>query len=211
MTIEFDPLLVVMALPLESRDAFRQAGIRVLYTGVGKVNSTHALTRRLTEYRCVNGSLPVVVNFGTAGSRTFAPGTLVSCHTFVQHDMDVTALGFPRGVTPYDDTPTVLEFSPAFGDIPHGACASGDTFATDLPGIPCHVIDMEAYALAKVCRLEGARFISIKYITDSLDGNSNVEWTRRAAFAAGAFVEAYRRMSHWDLSNDALEHGGISR
>ena len=36
--------LVVMALPLEAQDVFEQAGIQVLYTGVGKVNAAMVLT-----------------------------------------------------------------------------------------------------------------------------------------------------------------------
>jgi adenosylhomocysteine nucleosidase len=80
-----------MALEIESQGVFAQAGVPVLYTGVGKVNATYALTRRLADYRCAGRPLPHVVNFGTAGSRRFPLGALVGCHSFVQRDMDVGA------------------------------------------------------------------------------------------------------------------------
>jgi adenosylhomocysteine nucleosidase len=92
--------LVVMALPLESQGAFERAGIPVLFTGVGKVNAAHALTRRLVEYRCQGEALPHVLNFGTAGSQRLPTGSLLECRSFIQRDMDVTGLGVPLGTTP---------------------------------------------------------------------------------------------------------------
>ena len=35
---------------------------------------------------------------------------------------------------------------------------------------------MEAYALARVCKLEGIDFVSIKYITDGLDETGHDDW-----------------------------------
>src|ERR1041384_5706184 len=67
MSIAFPDPLLVMALPLESQGVFERAGLRVLYTGVGKVNAAYALTRRLAEYQHANVPLPRVINFGTVG------------------------------------------------------------------------------------------------------------------------------------------------
>ena len=92
-------VVVVMALPAESAGVFEAARVPVLYCGVGKLNAAIALTRELRRYVHESRPPPLVVNFGSAGSRTHAAGTLVSCHEFVQRDMDVTALGFPVGVT----------------------------------------------------------------------------------------------------------------
>jgi hypothetical protein len=62
-------LLIVMALPQESRGRLEAAGADLLYTGVGKVNAASTLARRLAEIRCAGLALPLVVNLGTAGSR----------------------------------------------------------------------------------------------------------------------------------------------
>ena len=64
--------LIVMALPQESRGLLERAGADLLYTGVGKVNAAAALARRLAEMRCTGAAQPLVVNLGTAGSRTIA-------------------------------------------------------------------------------------------------------------------------------------------
>ena len=91
-----------MALPAESDGVFEAAGVPVLYCGVGKVNAAIALTRELLRYAHAGEPVPLVLNFGTAGSRVHHTGTLVACHEFLQRDMDVRGLGFVLGVTPFD-------------------------------------------------------------------------------------------------------------
>jgi adenosylhomocysteine nucleosidase len=183
--------LIVMALDVESDGLFEKHGVPVLYTGLGKINAAIALTRRLAAYRHCGREVPQVINFGTAGSRRFVTGTLVGCHRFVQRDMDVRALGFAYGVTPYDDIPAELEFPPAFTQLPQGLCGSGDSFATGESVMHCDVVDMEAYAYAKVCRLEGAEFACAKYITDGADHAAADEWSTNLAAAAAAFWQLY--------------------
>jgi adenosylhomocysteine nucleosidase len=186
--------LVVMALQVEAQEVFEQAGVPVLFTGVGKVNAAWALARKLAAYRQANEPLPLVVNFGTAGSRRFPAHTLVACHTFVQHDMDVSGLGFAPGETPFDSVPAQIEFPTAFPELPGGVCGSGDRFLTGEPAVPCDVVDMEAYALAKVCHLEGARFVSVKYVTDGADEGAPGDWQQNLHRAAERFLECYRQL-----------------
>ena len=138
-----------MALEIESQGLFESAGIPMLFTGVGKINAAHALTRKLIECRHTNGVLPPVVNFGTAGSHTLPTGSLVACRSFIQRDMDVTALGFGLGTTPFDSVPALLEFPSTVSALPHYICSSADSFETRRE-LACDVLDMEAYALAKV-------------------------------------------------------------
>jgi adenosylhomocysteine nucleosidase len=194
MIADFPDPLVVMALPLESQDLFSAAGVQVLYTGVGKVNAAYALTRRLAEYRHAGRPPPRVVNFGTAGSRTFPSGTLVECHNFVQRDMDATLLGVPAGATPFEETPITLTFDRLFPHLPSGICGSGDSFLATLPSIPCEVVDMEAYALAKVCWVEDLEFGSVKFISDGADTGAHEEWALNAHRAASNFFELYRAL-----------------
>ena len=86
--------------------------------------------------------------------------------------MDVGALGFAPGVTPFDEFPPMLEFPAVFAGLPEAVCGSGDSFATADHGPACDVVDMEAYALAKACRIEGARFACAKYVSDGADENA---------------------------------------
>jgi len=183
--------LVAMALAAEGAGRFERRGIPVLYTGVGKVNAAAALARRLAQYRCAGLVLPLVVNFGTAGSRRHPAHALVGCHKFIDRDMDVSALGFAPGTTPFDSLPAVLEFAPRFPRLPVAVCGSGDSFAAEAKAAQSDVMDMEAYALAKVCHIEGADFACAKYVSDGADEAAARDWQKNIGAAADAFVALY--------------------
>ena len=185
-------IIVVIALRVESAGVFEAAGVPVLYCGVGKVNAAIALTKELSRYAQQGEEMPLVVNFGSAGSRCFASGTLVACQEFVQRDMDVSGLGFALGVTPYDEAPSSLIFDPVFTHLPAGICGSGDSFATADIEVDCAVIDMEAYALAKVCWHENARFACVKYVTDGADHTAAEDWQRNVHVAADEFLQLFQ-------------------
>jgi adenosylhomocysteine nucleosidase len=188
--------LVVIALRVESAGVFEAAGVPVLYCGVGKVNAAIALTKELSRYAQQGENMPLVVNFGSAGSRCFAHGTLVACQVFVQRDMDVRGLGFALGVTPYDEAPSALIFDPVFTHLPTAVCGSGDSFATADIEVDCAVIDMEAYALAKVCWHENAGFACVKYVTDGADHTAADDWQRNVHVAAEEFLQLFRGLSN---------------
>lgn len=187
-------ILPVIALELEEQGLFRARGVDVLFTGIGKVNAAYALTRRLAAERAA-GKRPLVVNLGTAGSRRYPRGSVVGCRRFAQRDMDVTGLGFALGHTPFeDDVPAEPEFPEFFPDLPHGVCGSGDRFEAHAETLPWDVIDMEAYALAKVCCREGLPFASVKYITDGADGTAGVDWHAALPVAAAEFLKQYEAL-----------------
>jgi len=183
--------LIVMALPQESRGQLEGAGAAVLYTGVGKVNAAASLARRLAELRCSGMAPARVVNLGTAGSRSVPAHTLVACNRFSQRDMDVSGLGFVRGVTPFDPAPAVLEFPPVFTHLPQLACSTADSFATHLHEIDGDVVDMEAFALARVCVSERVPFACAKYVTDGADSDSATHWEAALEVAARSFAALY--------------------
>jgi len=194
MTTDSNRPLVVMALPQEGGALFASAGIPVLYTGVGKINAAYHLTLRLAEYRAGRLPLPLIVNFGTAGSAQFERGQLVSCNTFVQRDMDASPLGFEPGATPFDSTPNPLTFPSLATHLPEATCGTGDSFATSHLETHFSVVDMEAYALAKVCWRQGARFGCIKFVTDGADAGAANAWQEMVGHAAERFLEIYRAL-----------------
>ncbi|MGV3743069.1 MAG: hypothetical protein ACO1NO_12240 [Burkholderiaceae bacterium] len=183
--------LIVAALQDETKHHFEELGMPVLYTGIGKVNASYFLTRELALLKAQGKSPKAVLNFGTAGSSVFRTHELVECTRFVQRDMDVTPLGFAYGVTPFEDIPHLLEVPKRLPKLATGLCGSGDSFETGKAKLHCEVMDMEAYALAKVCHLEGMPFLSVKYITDGCDHNAHNDWNENLHKAAGRFVEIF--------------------
>jgi adenosylhomocysteine nucleosidase len=186
--------LVVMALPLEAQDVFEAAGIPVLYTGVGKVNAAMTLTRALAGYRHAGKPLPRVVNFGSAGSPRLPTGTLVACTAFHQRDMDVSGLGFAPGATPFEEVPAVLEFPQTFANLPQVSCGTGDSFETSGLARNFEVVDMEAFALAKVCHVEGTAFACAKFVSDGADHAAASDWQANLHRAARHFLALFREL-----------------
>ncbi|MGC1387417.1 MAG: 5'-nucleosidase [Steroidobacteraceae bacterium] len=189
---DFPNVLVVMAVPAESAGVFEAAGVPVLYCGVGKINAAVALTRELRRYVHHARPLPLVLNVGTAGSPAYATGSLLECHEFMQRDMDVGGLGFALGVTPFDEVPPRLSFERRFPRLTAAVCGSGDSFVTSLSSADWAVVDMEAYALAKVCWIEKAPFACVKYVTDGADHAAAHHWQSNVHKAAEEFLSLYR-------------------
>ena len=185
------PFLVIMAMKEESQGLFEARGVSVIYTGLGKVNASYHLTKHLTARKTQGATVKAVFNFGTAGSFTLPTHSTVECVGFVQKDMDVSPLGIPIGVTPFEHVPKLLEVPRRLPHLPMGICGTGDKFETQVPAVACDVVDMEAYALAKVCWFEQVPFAAIKYITDGSDENAHKDWVENLPAAAKSFVQAY--------------------
>ena len=50
---------------------------------------------------------------------------------------------------------------------------------------------MEAYAIAKVCKLKKINFECYKYISDYTDKNSNNEWNKNISKGAQLFLDKF--------------------
>ena len=181
-------ILIVSALEVETQGQLNSYD--TLYTGVGKVNATHKITKFIESW---GSEFPydLVINYGTAGSRKIKKKTLVDCTKFVQRDMDVTGLGFMRGETPFEkEPPLMLETKSDFNPIGRNAtCGTGDCFVEDKSQYYGEVVDMEAYALAKVCYHYDIPFISFKYITDGADEQAHEDWEKNLADGIQEFKE----------------------
>lgn len=177
--------LLVFAMKEESRDVF--GGYDVLHTGIGKVNATHALSKRIHTDKP-----SFVINMGTAGSRKHAGGTIVNCTRFIQRDMDVSFLGFEKWQTPFSNDPVVIEHGRAVGDLVQGVCGTGDSFDTSEQAAHFDAVDMEAYALALICQRENIPFLCLKYISDGADDSAGTDWNTALQTAAEALHDVLK-------------------
>ena len=196
-------ILIVSALDIETQGQLEDwKPHNLLITGVGKVNATYHLTKRLLVDKSINydARINLVINYGTAGSRKIKKKTLVDCTKFIQRDMDVTGLGFMRGETPFEDNPpiTIETSKDVFNPIGRRAtCGTGDNFAEDKSQYYGEVVDMEAYGLAKVCYHYDVPFISFKYITDGADEQAHEDWEANLADGIEVFKEKILKELKW--------------
>ena len=186
-------ILIVSALEIETQGKLEDwRPHNLLITGVGKVNATYSLTKRLQIDGSMNydSRINLVINYGTAGSRKIKKKTLVDCTKFIQRDMDVTGLGFMRGETPFEEEPPItIQSTSEFNPIGRKAtCGTGDNFVEDRTNYYGEVVDMEAYALAKVCHNFDVPFISFKYITDGADEQAHEDWEANLADGIEQFI-----------------------
>ena len=180
-------ILIVMALESECQGYFAKEN--VIYTGVGKTNASYALMK------AINKKKPkLVLNLGSAGSAVFNKGELINCTEFIQRDMDVRGLGFEQYVTPFDKMDEqVLKYGNVFEGLKKGICGSGDNFDTSSNKTAAYnLVDMEAYALAKICKLQKIPFTCVKYITDGADGGAGEDWSKALNAAAKKLFECYK-------------------
>lgn len=181
-------LALIMALPNESKGLFEAEGINVHYSGIGKINAAFKAFEVIQNTKC-----KTLLNLGSAGSSFFEAHALVEVTQFVQRDMDVSPLGFTVGTTPMDDHyPAEIQLEAFFNSLPQGVCGTGDQFETGMPKVPCNLVDMEGYAIAKVCKKMGVRLISVKYITDGANDTAHLDWEENLLLGAQKLLSLYK-------------------
>ena len=105
--------------------------------------------------------------------------------------MDASPLGFKIGQTPFDDIQEIR-----FGTGGY-SCGTGDSFVTSTPKLKTDLVDMEAYAIAKICYLNDIKFRCFKYISDNADGDANTDWVKNISIGKKLFIKKMR-----DLETD---------
>jgi 5''-methylthioadenosine/S-adenosylhomocysteine nucleosidase len=181
-------------------------GRRVVFcrSGVGKVNA--AVCTQLL----IDQGVDCVLFTGVAGALDpeLDVGDIVISTVCQQHDMDVTALGFPRGVIPFQDQSEfsaderLVELAVRAGEsLFPGRCRTGKVLSGDqfianrdtvrelreTMGGAC--IEMEGAAVAQVCAMNGVPFVIIRSMSDRADGGAPESFE---AFTVEASNRSYR-------------------
>ena len=147
------------------------------HIGVGKVNATYNLTKLIQEHKPSE-----VINYGTAGAIKKGLSGIVEVTKFYQRDMDVRGLlDLKLGETPFDDINEIINLNEGY------SCGSGDNFVNKQIEMEIDLVDMEAYALAKVCKLESIKFRCFKYISDNADNSASIDWLENCKKGAKLF------------------------
>jgi adenosylhomocysteine nucleosidase len=162
--------------------------IVVCKCGVGKVNAAMC-TQALIDLFEVDA----VIFTGVAGALDpkLDIGDIVISTDCLQHDMDVSALGFPRGTIPYQET-SVFTADLRLADLAYdasyklfaaktkrGRVLSGDQFIANRETVidlftllegAC--TEMEGAATAQVCVMNAKAFVIIRSMSDKANGEA---------------------------------------
>ena len=147
--------------------------------GVGKINAT------LKTYELINKYKPKeIINFGTAGTLNQNLSGIIECTRFYQRDMDCRGLlDFKLGETPFDKINEIIISENGY------SCGTGDSFVKEKIEMDLDVVDMESYAIAKVCMIKKINFRCFKFISDNADNNADNDWSKNLKIAAKKFDE----------------------
>lgn len=182
----------------------------LVQSGIGKVNAGTCAQTLITVFHAT-----AVINTGVAGclDEDLDIGDFVISKDAVQHDFDLTPLGYPKGEIPYtgkyafEAEPSLIALAEdAVGklvaDLKYvvGRVCSGDQFiaseeqkeriVSEFGGSCC---EMEGAAIAQVCYLNDVPFLVIRVMSDKADGTAPEDYPEFEKLAAMrcAFVLKY--------------------
>ena len=173
----------------------------IVKCGVGKVNAGICTNALINDFGCVQ-----IINTGVAGSldARMDIGDIVVSTDAVQHDFDVSPIGFERGEIPYtglyafpaDESLRKAAVEAVHAAAPNvhafeGRVCSGDQFistreqkdaiTSNFGGMCC---EMEGAAIAQACYLNDVPFVVIRAISDKPSETEVVDYKAFEAEAA---------------------------
>lgn len=183
------------------RGALGDRPVVIVQCGMGKVNAGICAHTLIREFGCDR-----IINTGVAGSldNRLDIGDIVVSTEAVQHDYDVSFLGFDKGEIPYTGlvafpadealraaaAEAVRQTAPEV-HVMEGRVCSGDQFISegdqrdrimaDFGGLCC---EMEGGAVAQACYLNDVPYVIIRAISDKPDETEFVEYSVFEAEAA---------------------------
>ena len=151
----------------------------VFFTGVGKINAALTAAKVIQKFKPNR-----IWNFGTAGGIKLEQGCYEMVN-FVERDKGKCPESI-EVMLPKD--PVSISFGVGY------TCSTGDNFVTD-PNleIPAHVVDMEAFAIAKACLNEHVDFKCYKYVSDSADDTADTSWLDNVQKGEEHFINIYKK------------------
>ncbi len=160
--------------------------------GIGKVFASY-YTAKIAEL-----SSKILIMGTSGGLSDQNVGDLYLCDEFCEHDMDVTGLKVPYGVTPFSEmkSAVIKKSSAEFKSIvetsakksgqslKYGRIISGDLFICDPATnnskrtiFEADLVDMESAAVAKICSLiEKKEVLALRYVSDNANHSAAQTW-----------------------------------
>lgn len=173
-------ILYVMAAEAEFGPHLK-ARITPLMTGVGPVEAAVAVAAELANLHAA-GRLPqIVVSLGSAGSARLEQAEVYQASAVSYRDMDASAFGFEKGVTPFLGLPAVLPLGPQVPKLARATLSSGANVVSGNAYVPidADMVDMETYAVKRACDRFKLPLVALRGISDGAVELRHIDdWTQ---------------------------------
>ena len=179
---------------------------RPFMTGVGPVEAGVAMGSMLARLQAA-GALPeLIVSLGSAGSRSLEQTGVYQASSVSYRDMDASALGFPKGATPFLDMPVTVPLALRIPGVREASLSTGGAVisgsAYDM--IEADMVDMETFAVLRACQFFDLPLIGLRGISDGIVELSHVgDWTEYLHIIDEKLAEAVDRLEA-GLRNGAI-------
>lgn len=171
-------ILYLMAAEPEYGPHLR-ARIKPHLIGVGPVEAAVNATRILASM--ADDPPDIVVSLGSAGSRSLEQCAVFQAISVCYRDMDASALGFPKGVTPFLDLPATLSLEPLVPGLVPASLSTGANIVSGAAydSVPEDMVDMETFAILRACQAFGAPLLALRGISDGkTEVTGMADWTQ---------------------------------
>ncbi|MEH3035740.1 MAG: 5'-methylthioadenosine/S-adenosylhomocysteine nucleosidase [Sphingomonas adhaesiva] len=171
--------LFVMATEHEYGPQLR-ARCRPLVTGVGPIEAAIGTTACLAACAAAGGLPERIVSLGSAGSRRCTLGQVYQVESVSWRDMDASALGFERGVTPFCDHPARISLPTPLPNVPVATLSTGADIVsgTRYDAIHADLVDMETFAVVRAASRFAVPVIGLRGVSDGPDAIAGLsDWT----------------------------------
>lgn len=147
--------------------------------GVGPVEAAVNATRILASM--ADNPPDIVVSLGSAGSRSLDQCAVYQAISVSYRDMDASALGFPKGVTPFLELPSTLPLEPLVPGLVPATLSTGANIVSGpaYDWVPEDMVDMETFAILRACQAFGIPLLALRGISDGkAEVNGMADWTQ---------------------------------
>jgi len=199
VTIAGRSVLFVMAAEAEYGPHLQRLFVPLM-TGVGPVEAGVRLGAKLAQLAAARALPDLVVSLGSAGSRRLEQAQVYQAVSVSYRDMDASALGIEKGVTPFLGLPAMLPLPYRIPGIAEATLSTGAAIVSGAAydAIGEDMVDMETFACLRACQLFDVPLVALRGISDGAAELGHVDdWTaylhiidERLAAAVGLLEEA---------------------
>lgn len=171
-----------------------------LMTGVGPVEAGVRLGAELAQLAAANALPDLLVSLGSAGSRRLAQAQIYQAVSVSYRDMDASALGFEKGVTPFLGLPATLPLPHRIPGIAEATLSTGAAIVSGAAydAIAQDMVDMETFSILRACQIFRVPLVALRGISDGAAELGHIDdWTaylhiidERLAAAVGLLGQA---------------------